>query len=149
MADFTWSVTTAEERRLQEFLTALRTPCTANMDPGSVLNTEEFESEFRSKLLAHHCFMGSPLFQESFDTLKLDRSDAKITLANINKDLCLVHGTWQLSRLGARVLQPAQQSRSSWRLTPTTLLWEGRPRRDCRRSIAARARLPQAAVEQG
>ncbi len=29
-------------------------------------------------------------------TLKLDRSDAKITLANINKDLCLVHGTWQL-----------------------------------------------------
>ena len=29
-------------------------------------------------------------------TLKLDRSDAKITIANINKDLCLVHGTWQL-----------------------------------------------------
>jgi hypothetical protein len=29
-------------------------------------------------------------------TLKLDRSDAKITIANINKTLCLVHGTWQL-----------------------------------------------------
>jgi hypothetical protein len=29
-------------------------------------------------------------------TLKLDRSDAKITIANINKGLCLVHGTWQL-----------------------------------------------------
>lgn len=29
-------------------------------------------------------------------TLKLDRSDAKITIANINKALCLVHGTWQL-----------------------------------------------------
>ena len=29
-------------------------------------------------------------------TLKLDRSDAKVTIANINKDLCLVHGTWQL-----------------------------------------------------
>jgi hypothetical protein len=29
-------------------------------------------------------------------TLKLDRSDAKITIANINKHLCLVHGTWQL-----------------------------------------------------
>ncbi len=28
-------------------------------------------------------------------TLKLDRSDAKITIANINKDLCMVHGTWQ------------------------------------------------------
>ncbi len=40
--------------------------------------------------------MGSPLFQENFDTLKLDRSDAKITLANINKDPCLVQGTWQL-----------------------------------------------------
>jgi len=29
-------------------------------------------------------------------TLKLDQSDAKITLANINNDLCLVQGTWQL-----------------------------------------------------
>ncbi|HLF10262.1 MAG TPA: hypothetical protein VJA26_03540, partial [Gammaproteobacteria bacterium] len=29
-------------------------------------------------------------------TLKLDRSDAKITVANINKALCIVHGTWRL-----------------------------------------------------
>lgn len=29
-------------------------------------------------------------------TLKLDRSDAKITVANINKARCLVHGIWQL-----------------------------------------------------
>jgi len=29
-------------------------------------------------------------------TLKLDRSDAKITVANINKDKCLIHGTWRL-----------------------------------------------------
>ena len=29
-------------------------------------------------------------------TLKLDRSDAKVTIAKINKELCLVHGTWQL-----------------------------------------------------
>lgn len=29
-------------------------------------------------------------------TLKLDRSDAKITLANINKDVCRVLATWQL-----------------------------------------------------
>ena len=232
MVDFIVSVTTAEERRLQEFITALRTRCKAYMNPKSEWYSEEFESEFRSKLLTHHCFMGSPLFQESFDsafiaaclhaghqveqapagqrfwdvmidgrrislksskvgslrdktlhisklteaawiqdcrtatsgtttpsaysentavrsmpscnygtstlcvsmslwksrcpssprfsrsagrtsrqtarpstsplvriphfTLKLDRSDAKITIANINKDLCLVHGTWQL-----------------------------------------------------
>ena len=38
------------------------------MHPESVWNSEEFESEFRSKLLTHHCFMGSPLFQESFDS---------------------------------------------------------------------------------
>ncbi len=25
-------------------------------------------------------------------------SDAKITIANINKDLCIVHSTWQLDR---------------------------------------------------
>ena len=29
-------------------------------------------------------------------TLKLDRSDAKITLAKISKDCCIVHGTWKL-----------------------------------------------------
>ena len=29
-------------------------------------------------------------------TLKLDRSDAKITIANIDKSRCLVQGTWQL-----------------------------------------------------
>lgn len=233
MIDFSMAVTAAEERRLREFINALRTPCEARMHPESSWNSDEFESEFRSKLLTHHCFMGAPLFQESFDsafmaacvraghqveqapegqrfwdvmvngrrislksskakglrretlhisklteaawiqdcrtsakrqelthrlfreyceevdaivqlryfastglyelveipvvlfaqvlgigkmhfasdgptinipigkeppdfTLKLDRSDAKITIANINKDLCLVHGTWQL-----------------------------------------------------
>lgn len=29
-------------------------------------------------------------------TLKIDRSDAKITMANINKELCMVHGAWRL-----------------------------------------------------
>jgi hypothetical protein len=67
MANLTLSVTAAEERRLREFLSALRTPCRSGMAPKSTLNSEEFESEFRSKLLAHHCFMGTPLFQESFD----------------------------------------------------------------------------------
>ena len=68
MIDFTVSVTAAEERRLREFISALRTNCVADMHPESDLNSELFESEFRSKLLTHHCFMGSPLFQESFDS---------------------------------------------------------------------------------
>lgn len=68
MVDFTVSVTAAEERRLREFVSALRTQCTVNMHPKSPWNSEGFESEFRSKLLTHHCFMGSPLFQESFDS---------------------------------------------------------------------------------
>jgi hypothetical protein len=68
MVDFRVSVTAAEERRLREFISALRTRCEAHMDPKSDWNSEEFESEFRSKLLTHHCFMGSPLFQESFDS---------------------------------------------------------------------------------
>jgi hypothetical protein len=38
------------------------------MNLKSTLNSKQFESEFRSKLLTHHCFMGSPLFQESFDS---------------------------------------------------------------------------------
>ncbi|MGO9531211.1 MAG: hypothetical protein ACLP3B_08510 [Syntrophobacteraceae bacterium] len=68
MFDFTMSVTEAEERRLREFITALRTDCVARMNSESIFNAESFESEFRSKLLTHHCFMGSPLFQESFDS---------------------------------------------------------------------------------
>jgi Type II site-specific deoxyribonuclease len=41
--------------------------------------------------------IGIPIGQIPPDfTLKLDRSDAKITLANINKDVCHVLGTWQL-----------------------------------------------------
>lgn len=68
MIDFTISVTAAEERRLREFVRALRTPCAVCLHPRSPWNSEDFESEFRSKLLTHHCFMGSPLFQESFDS---------------------------------------------------------------------------------
>jgi hypothetical protein len=68
MAEFIASVTQAEHRRLTEFINALRTPCKVQRNPDSPLNTREFESEFRSKLLTHHCFMGSPLFQESFDS---------------------------------------------------------------------------------
>ena len=68
MADFTVSVTAAEERRLREFVSALRTQCMVRLHASSPWSSEEFESEFRSKLLTHHCFMGSPLFQDSFDS---------------------------------------------------------------------------------
>lgn len=57
----------AELRRMSEFLVALRTPCAVHMNPTSWLARPGFEGDFRSKLLTHHCFMGSPLFQESFD----------------------------------------------------------------------------------
>ena len=41
--------------------------------------------------------IGIPFGQDPPDfTLKLDRSDAKITLANISKSVCRVLGTWQL-----------------------------------------------------
>jgi hypothetical protein len=68
MIDFAVSVTEAEERRLREFISALRTNCKVEMNLNSPFNNDSFESEFRSKLLTHHCFMGSPLFQESFDS---------------------------------------------------------------------------------
>ena len=42
--------------------------------------------------------IGIPIGQDPPDfTLKLDRSDAKITLANIDKRVCTVEGTWQLA----------------------------------------------------
>lgn len=68
MPDFRVRVTSAEKRRLDEFIGALRTPCKVTMHRDSAWKSEEFESEFRSKLLTHHCFMGAPLFQESFDS---------------------------------------------------------------------------------
>ena len=41
--------------------------------------------------------IGIPIGQSPPDfTLKLDRSDAKITLANIDKRVCPLLGTWQL-----------------------------------------------------
>jgi hypothetical protein len=69
MIDFTVSVTAVEERRLKEFIGALRKPCMVEMN---------------------HIGKNPPDF-----TLKLDRSDAKITITKINKNLCLVHGVWQ------------------------------------------------------
>lgn len=68
MMDFSVSVTAAEKRRLEEFLGVLRKKCEPQLNPNSVYINEEFESEFRSKLLIHHCFIGSPLFQQSFDS---------------------------------------------------------------------------------
>ena len=68
MHKFSVSVSPAENRRLKEFLAALRTPCQVTVAEDSWLASEDFEAEFRSKLLTHHCFMGSPLFQESFDS---------------------------------------------------------------------------------
>lgn len=58
----------AEQRRLSEFLNALRTPCEASLSASNPLVQGAFGEEFQSRLLAQHCFMGSPLFQNGFDS---------------------------------------------------------------------------------
>lgn len=68
VSDVTFCVTEAEKRRLDDFLKALRTPCKVEMASKSSFNSPEFEAEFRSRLLTQHCFVGTPLFQESFDS---------------------------------------------------------------------------------
>ena len=51
----------------------------------------------RAKFAPEGPSIGIPIGKDPPDfTLKLDRSDAKITLANINKLVCSVLGTWQL-----------------------------------------------------
>ncbi len=67
MSEVLFNVNSAEKKRLGEFLQVLRTPCKVQRNPISFFNTNIFEEEFRSKLLTHHCFMGSPLFQDSFE----------------------------------------------------------------------------------
>ncbi len=76
MIELTASVTQAEYRRVNEFIAALRTPCKVGMNPHSPLNSPEFESEFRSKLLPHHAFMGTPLFQEGFHSAFISACEA-------------------------------------------------------------------------
>jgi len=61
-------VTAVERVRIEEFVNILRTPCESYQANSSFFNNAAFEAEFRSKLLTHHCFIGSPLFQESFDS---------------------------------------------------------------------------------
>lgn len=68
MIDFRMTVSAAQERRLKEIVSALRAPSEARMNPESCFNSVAFESEFRSKLLTQHSFIGSPLFQESFES---------------------------------------------------------------------------------
>ena len=53
--------------------------------------------------------IGIPIGQDPPDfTLKLDRSDAKITLANISKSVCRVLGTWQLDNNSLVLPSPVQ-----------------------------------------
>ncbi|MCS7011457.1 MAG: hypothetical protein RMJ52_06325 [Gemmataceae bacterium] len=62
-------VNDAERRRLKELLKALRSPCKyTSPNNSSWLINHQFEEEFRSILLIHHYFIGSPLFQDSFES---------------------------------------------------------------------------------
>lgn len=67
MPDVSFSISTAEERRINELLAALRTKISVSWDKKSPLLNEAFVDEFQSRLLSQHVFLGTPLFQESFD----------------------------------------------------------------------------------
>jgi len=107
------NLTPSEACRLRELLEAIRAPVEEWVAPDSDLLGRVEAEEFRSRLLTQHLFLGSPLFQDTFDRalaesisvgqepphliVKIDRSDAKITLNAIRKDVCFVHATWQLA----------------------------------------------------
>lgn len=57
----------SEQRRVDELLAALRTPVNRVITGKSTLVDGVFAEEFESRLLAQHVFLGTPLFQESFD----------------------------------------------------------------------------------
>lgn len=61
---------------------------------------EQVKNVRRSHFAADGPTIGIPVGQSPPDfQLKLDRSDAKITLARIRKDRCRVLGTWQLEKI--------------------------------------------------
>jgi hypothetical protein len=68
-------LTAIERRRVAEFLDAIRTPCECWRASDSFFNNAAFEESFRSKLLVHHCFVGSPLVQQSFDAAFITACD--------------------------------------------------------------------------
>jgi len=57
----------AENRRLLELLSALRTDIGVWINPDSRWMTPAFAEEFTSRLLCQHVFLGSPLKQQGFD----------------------------------------------------------------------------------
>lgn len=72
MREFSECVSEAEHRRLTEFLSSLRTPCEVRFSGESDFGKGGFADEFTSRLLAHHCFIGAPLFQDSFESAFVD-----------------------------------------------------------------------------
>ncbi len=58
---------------------------------------QEIKNLSRSQFSADGPSINIPVGQVPPDfTLKLDRSDAKVTLANILKSKCILHGTWKI-----------------------------------------------------
>ncbi len=56
-----------EQDRVLEFLEAIRTPCAQTLRKDSEIVDDAFADEFRSRLLIQHSFVGTPLFQDSFE----------------------------------------------------------------------------------
>lgn len=57
----------AEQRYLNEFLSAMRGPCSENFPTASPILNEDFKREFRATLLIHHYFLKAPLATNSFE----------------------------------------------------------------------------------
>ena len=61
------NLTSSEACRLRELLEAIRAPVEEWVAPDSDLLGKVGAEEFRSRLLTQHLFLGSPLFQDTFD----------------------------------------------------------------------------------
>lgn len=101
--------TEAEKRRLSELLAALRTPCVSVIFQFRYFSNRNFyelveipvrlmdgiQKVPRKYFSTDGPSIQIPIGQDPPDfTLKLDRSDSKITLANILKKNCVVHASW-------------------------------------------------------
>lgn len=60
-------VDAAEQRYVEELLSAIRGPCEAKFPDASPLVTEVFAREFRATLIIHHYFLKAPLATSSFE----------------------------------------------------------------------------------
>ncbi len=128
----------AEATRLRELLQALRTSCEVTRNEESLLNTLDFEEDFKSRLLAHHVFFRTALFQDSFEAAFVGACQAagrRVVSAPAGQRF------WDIELDGKRISLKSTKAQSvRWETLHISKLTEAAWIQDCRTAAARQDR---------